>query len=540
MRLLTVEEAREIDSLAENELKIPLELLMENAGYGVAKVVDELIKTTAQSKRSFVSDDGEDSSLSLNILFLVGIGNNGADGLVAARHLIGLYGDTIKIHILVHGDQDKASSLFNLQKNCLDAMGQKLIAFTGVWTDAEKKLLDSADYIIDGLIGTGFKGDLRHDSRVLTHAANTANGIIIAIDVPTGLNADTGAVSDDGVVADYTVTMGAAKVGMFLYPGKKHCGKICIQPLGCPHDSLLQGFPKTLLGTKQLFKTMIPVRQPTAHKGTNGHVIIIGGSEGLLGAPLMTSYAAVRSGAGKTTLSVMEDVYSTIALRAEEAIMCNKLPRLDTELLTDNEYTDEINELLSDKDVLALGPGLGRTLQAESMVKKILALYAGPIVLDADGLFALGNDITPVMHRDIPVVLTPHVGEFSRLAGLSAKRIESNRVGVAREFAMRYKVVLVLKGAPTVTAYPDGTAIVNSSGNPGMGVGGMGDVLTGIIAALIGQGLFSEEAAAVGVYLHGLAADSLERNRLFGYLPKEVADSVPEQIKKIYGAKAEL
>lgn len=524
MRLLTVAESRNIDKLAETDLHIPLMLLMENAGRGVAEAIIQQITMHAKSNAQ------GDVPV---VLFLVGTGNNGADGLVAARHLLGEYGNSIEINILVYGNEEKASDLFLLQKKSLLAMGQTFLRYSGNVEDSEKILINRADYIVDGLIGTGFSGELRHDIQELTRAANAAKAIVFSIDVPTGLNADTGSISDASIMANYTITMGFAKVGMYLYPGKLHCGGISIQPLGGVGNQHVPTTNITLRGAESFYKTMIPVRTPTAHKGTNGHVLIIGGSKGMVGAPLMTAYASVRSGAGKTTLATTQDIFPTIMLRAEESIMCHSVPTLVTAKFDSVIYENEIKHFLSDKDVLALGPGLGRTTNAEELVKEVLNRYAGPIVVDADALYALGNDISLVEARDIPAVLTPHVGEFSRLTGFSAKRIESNRVGIAREFAMQHKLVLVLKGAPTVTAYPDGTVILNPTGNSGMGTGGMGDVLTGVIAALIGQGMYPEEAAAVGVYLHGLGADILAEKQIWGYLPKEVADHITDSITSL-------
>lgn len=267
----------------------------------------------------------------------------------------------------------------------------------------------------------------------------------------------------------------------------------------------------------------MPNRMPMIHKGDNGHVLVVGGAKGMIGAPLLTSIASIYSGAGKTTLGLEESIYDETMQRSAYEVMGQVLPSEDNNISWD--------EVCYDKDVVAIGPGLGRKQLTATLIQDIAQNYGGPIVADADVLYT--DQIDSLFNREIPTIMTPHLGEFAKMTGLRTTYIERNRVQVAREYAKDNNIILVLKGAPTVIALGDGTVYINPTGNPGMATGGMGDVLTGVIAAFVAQGLPVEEAAIVGVYLHGLSADILMESTKIGYTASDVAKGIGMAINKV-------
>lgn len=521
MRLLRAEEAAYIDQEAPKAFKLPLELLMENAGHGLAVAIQQCYNDTLRKD--------------VKTLFVIGTGNNGADGLVAARHLLEK-GMSVKIWII--GDLSKCTALFHLQYQVLLTMYNN-----GLMTIIDKAESDDYTYlckqyekdinnynlVVEGLIGTGLRGNLKESTlnwlqllkkwRALNH-----NHKLIAIDVPAGIISNTGSISKEVPKFDYTVTFGAPKQGMFLYPGKEYCGEIITQPLGLPWVDLLEKFEPTHLVDKKIISHLLPKRSATAHKGTNGHALIVGGHAGMLGAPALASIGALKSGTGKVTVACPE-------------LYLGKIQQLiPLEVMTKcYNSADNLLSISTGMDAIGIGPGLGREDTTGILVRNFLLGYKDPIVLDADGLFALGvgkeaqNFLKQLNYQ---IILTPHVGEFKRLTGLSTNDIESNRIEVARNFAKMTKSILVLKGAPTVIANPIGEVFINSTGNSGMGTGGMGDVLTGIITALIAQGVEPFYAAILGVYLHGASADLLAETKVWGYTPSEVANSVGRIISR--------
>ncbi|WP_295235696.1 NAD(P)H-hydrate dehydratase [Veillonella sp.] len=504
MRILAKEEANFIDQWAPTKGHLPLAVLMENAGRGVA----EAIVTAFEEKEG-----------PLEVVIVAGKGNNGADGLVAARQLEE-WGHEVRI--VLPNNHKEGSALFQAQLATVEALEIPVL------TLADGDVFEAADVIVDGLVGTGLQGDLQGPilellDRMDAHVDTYPDTLLVAIDVPSGLNANTGAVATGALGMDITVTFGAPKQGMCLYPGKSYCGEIIVKGLGFAWETALldesnDHFPTELI-TADLVAALLPEREPTAHKGSNGHTLIIGGSDGMIGAPLLAAEAAIYTGAGKVTTVVPSNCLTMLQSKVMPEVMTGSFGNLL-----------HLRMHSADKEAVAMGPGLGRNEETTTLAKNFMTTTEVPLVIDADALWALGHmDIVGMefSKRERPVIMTPHPGEFARLTGLTVDAIEANRIEVARQFAIKYQVVLVLKGAPTVVASPDGLVAVNSSGNEGMGTGGMGDALTGVIASLLGQGLEEVEAAMVGVFLHGAAADELYESRQRGFTSSEVAREVP-------------
>ena len=357
-----------------------------------------------------------------------------------------------------------------------------------------------------------------------------------AIDVPAGVDATSGQISEGTLSYDYTVTFGAIKQGLLLYPGKAIGGTVIVAPLGAPWQQVLVNRDSTITIDSDLAKTLINYRVPMAHKGVNGNTLIVGGSSDMVGAPMLSAEAAVHSGAGKVTLCVPEIIKRAVQGRIIPEVMVTTI--------------NENHSIYESRQVVAIGPGLGRTIDIPDLVNHVIDCYEGALVIDADALYALGHvgsvdkdalrdgkvESIYKMERQLPYcVMTPHLGEFSRLIDLPIKWIERHYITLARAFAKAHQVVLVLKGIPSVVALPDGTVYVNTIGNAGMGTGGMGDVLTGVIAGFISQGYSLQDSAILGVYVHSRSADILSDTKTWGYTPSDVSTSIGCVISELLG-----
>lgn len=522
MQILTTEDARYIDQEVPKQLGVSLEILMENAGRGIVDALwgqyDLFSLDNARSINSFV-------------LFICGTGNNGADGLVAARHLLE---QGVPVQIVLVGDTSKCSDLFAVQLERCEAMGC-IIDMYDEFNDWSNVAI-----AVEGIMGTGLTGRLRDLTIDVLHDIDTMrsqyNFDLWAIDVPSGLDASSGQISEGTLSYDYTVTFGAIKQGLLLYPGKAIGGTAIVAPLGVPWQHVLVDRDSTITIDSDLAETLINYRVPMAHKGVNGNTLIVGGSSDMVGAPMLAAEAAVHSGAGKVTLGVPDTIKHVVQGRIIPEVMVTSI--------------DENESLYDGRQVVAIGPGLGRTTDIPDVVNQAIDSYEGALVIDADALYALGHvgsvdkdalrdghiESVYKVQKNLPYcVMTPHLGEFSRLIDLPIKWIERHYITLARAFAKAHQVVLVLKGIPSVVALPDGTVYVNTIGNAGMGTGGMGDVLTGIIAGFISQGYSLQDGAILGVYVHSRSADILSDTKTWGYTPSDVSTSIGCVISELLG-----
>ena len=522
MQILTTEDARYIDQEVPKQLGVSLEILMENAGRGIVDALlgqyDLFSLDNARSINSFV-------------LFICGTGNNGADGLVAARHLLE---QGVPVQIALVGNIRKCSDLFRVQLERCESMGC-IIDMYDEFND-----WSNVSIVVEGIMGTGLTGCLRDTTIDILHDIDTMrsqyNFDLWAIDVPAGLDASSGQISEGTLEYDYTVTFGAIKQGLLLYPGKVIGGTVIVAPLGAPWQQVLVNRDSTLTIDSDLAATLINYRIPMAHKGVNGNTLILGGSSDMVGAPMLAAEAAVHSGAGKVTLCVPDTIKRAVQGRIIPEVMVTSI--------------NKNHSIYEGRQVVAIGPGLGRTIDIPDLVNHVIDCYEGALVIDADALYALGHvgsvdkdalrdgkvESIYKMERQLPYcVMTPHLGEFSRLIDLPIKWIERHYITLARAFAKAHQVVLVLKGIPSVVALPDGTVYVNTIGNAGMGTGGMGDVLTGVIAGFISQGYSLQDSAILGVYVHSRSADILCDTKTWGYTPSDVSTSIGCVISELLG-----
>jgi NAD(P)H-hydrate epimerase len=384
--------------------------------------------------------------------------------------------------------------------------------------------------IIDALFGTGFHGPIRGVAAALIDSANRSAKPILAVDIPSGLDADTGRWEGSCIRAAATVTMGLPKIGLLVYPGAEMAGTIYVADIGYPAPLRDDPSIPTHVVTAEMIRALLPVRRPDTHKGTYGRVLIIAGSVGFTGAAALATLGALRAGSGLVVVGVPQSVYAIVASKVTEG-MPTPLPDANGALASD--AVGKIEELAAGADAIAIGPGLSG---ASGVLTVVEALLAGsrPLVIDADGLNVLAGRRGALERTHAMAVLTPHPGELSRLTGISAAEVQRDRLQAARSAAARFKSIVTLKGARTVVATPEGEAFIVPTGNAGMATGGMGDVLTGAVVSFVGQGLHPTQAAYVAAYVHGLAADLIAHARgMVGMLASEVADYLPLAIQRV-------
>lgn len=510
MRVATAEQIAELDRRASEEFGVPAATLMENAGRQVAAVVSRLI-------------DQRDAR---RVVVLVGKGNNGGDGLVAARHLRKRPVEVVAY--LIGPEADLAGDAGKALEAARDARVQVNVVGTARQEDLEG-WLGQADVLVDALFGTGFRGPAREPAASMIIAANRSGKPTVAVDIPSGLNSDTGRAEGPCIKAHATVTMGLPKVGLVIYPGAEYVGQLYVADIGYPKD--LQDHPDgpTRLVLADMVRSRIPPRRPDSHKGTYGTVLVIAGSVGYSGAPAMTALGALRVGAGLVKVGVPKAIYEIVASKVTEGM---PTPLADEDGALAPEAVDQILDLAETATAVAVGPGLSAVHGPAEVVTALLRT-SKPLVIDADGLNVLAGR-TDRLPRSAPTIITPHPGELGRLLGISAADVQRDRLQAARTASASFRCVVVLKGARTVVALRDGEVFIIPTGNPGMATGGMGDVLTGAIASLLGQGLDPLSAAYAGAYLHGLAADLLASDRgQVGMLATEVANYLPTAIRRV-------
>ncbi len=385
---------------------------------------------------------------------------------------------------------------------------------------------------IDAILGTGLKSDVKGYFKKIIEFINALSRPVFSVDIPSGLNSDTGQVCGSCIRAQATATFAFAKTGHILFPGAEYTGHLEIIDIGIPDHIAKNIRPKQHLLTPKIIRTAFRPRIPDAHKGTTGHVLVVSGSPGKTGAAAMTAMSAMRAGAGLVTLAIPESLNPVIETQALET-MTYPLPETKTGIIGESSF-NKIMDLLSGKKCLAIGPGLGKAAETKKLVHRIIKESPVTIVIDADGLNNIADSTEILKKAKAPLILTPHPGEMARLMDSTTGSVQKDRITCARKFAEKFNVHIILKGAKTIIAHPEGNIFINPTGNPGMASGGMGDVLTGIIAGLVAQDFSPESAAHTGVYLHGAAADKLaEKIGPVGYLATEVMNEIPAQIKLI-------
>jgi NAD(P)H-hydrate epimerase len=488
MKVLTTQEMQAVDRRTIEEIGIPGVVLMENAGRGVA---EEIV--------SRYSGGGLQCAL-----VIAGKGNNGGDGYVIARHLLDHDWDVLTL-VLAEHDDISGDAAVNLNA-LLQCQGKVLYLTTEDDFDAFADEVDDFSVVVDALFGTGLTKQVQGLHADVISWINCQLCPVVAVDIPSGIDGSTGRILGDAVNADVTVSFAFPKIGQVTYPGARHVGELVITDIGIPSQVVYETTANCFLVDDEEASLLLPVRNLDGHKGTFGHLLVVAGSTGKSGAAAMTAETGLRGGAGLVTLACPQSEQPIVAAKLTE-VMTEPLTEAGGELaLTAKE---NILSLVEGKQALAIGPGLGQGEEVCSLVKELVAELDLPMVIDADGLNALAGSVDILSKNDSEKILTPHPGEMARLPGLSVVEVQADRYNVARDFARQHQVVLLLKGARTLVAAPDGTVYVNTTGHAGMASGGMGDVLTGLIGSFLAQGVSAKDAAILGAFLHGSAGERL-------------------------------
>jgi NAD(P)H-hydrate epimerase len=506
MKIVNAEQMRGLDSAAINTFKVPSLDLMENAGHGTVNAIVNLYG----------------DPLGKTIAIFVGPGNNGGDGLVIARLLAAHLARPV-VFLLVPPENLKGDAAVNLKR-----LNDLPVPIIEIATEEElsKAMQEFSDcsIIVDSIFGTGLT---RKISGLFATTINKINAFpcpVVAVDMPSGLNSDSGKPMGPCVTADITVTFGEAKIGQVIYPGREYTGDLQIVDIGIPEQAVTEADIKRELLDSDINK-WLPERPVDAHKGIYGHLLVIAGSLGKTGAAQLCSLGGLRSGTGLVTLCIPYELNQIVQTGLWET-MTVPLQSKAQGILSIDDYT-VIAETLDNKQAVAVGPGIGTADETAELIMKLYQEVSLPMVIDADGLNILARDNSLISTAAGPRILTPHPGEMARLTGMPAGEIQANRLQVAADFATKHEVHLILKGAETIVCSPDGYQAINPTGNPGMAAAGMGDVLTGMVGGFMAQGMSPWRAACLGVYVHGLAADRLAEQISAGYLASEVADELP-------------
>ncbi len=509
MKIALADEMKKIDKKAIEEYGVPEILLMENAGREVAAAFEEYLGGVSGKR----------------ICVLAGSGNNGGDAFVAARHLMN-HGAQISIFLV--GSPAHLTKSAALNRDIIIKMGVVVhVLETERDWDKLQVTLRFVDGVVDGILGTGFKGGLRDAAARVVRMVNGHGKPVIAVDIPTGVEADTGNASPEAIRADLTVTFGLPKFGHMIGAGETATGKLLVDDIGIP-KALLEDdtIRQTYLDDVTVAPVLLP-RPLDAHKGSCGRILVIAGSRGMTGAAALAASAVLRSGAGVAVLALPESLQEMMAGKLTE-VMTKPLPETD-EGAIDIAALGEVLSLAEGFDAVLIGPGLGRAQETQKFVQDFCAAVKKPLILDADAIYAFCGKTDAFKGFAFVPILTPHLGEMAHLLELSVDELRASLLDMTREAAREYHAVFVVKSECTVIVYPDGQVFLTSKGNSGMATAGAGDVLAGAIAGLMKQ-TAAGLAPLAGVYIHGLAGDLSAKEKGYGLIASDILENLPHAL----------
>lgn len=511
--VFTAEEMRRLDRRAAEDLGIAGLTLMENAGEGAA---GEIVNSFGPRERR-------------QVVVAAGKGNNGGDGFVVARRLREIESSVTVFLLGLMKDVtgDAAVEVARFLKG-----GGEIVEIT------EPDLLDqleaacaAADLVVDALLGTGLAGPARGLVASAINAINRCGKPVVSLDLPSGLSSDQGALLGPTVSATLTTTFGGWKRGLLLHPGAAQAGEVRVVGIGISAQEAAKGVTTFLLEATDV-SPFFPARPPDAHKGSYGHVLVVAGSAGKTGAAALAARAALRSGAGLATIATPVSQQPIVAALGME-FMTEPLPETSGQSIS-LKAKDRIMDLAARADAVALGPGLSMDPETQVLIRALARDLPCPLAVDADGLSALADHLYILREAHYPRCLTPHPGEMARMLGIKVADIQGNRIEAVRDVCHRFETFLLLKGAGSVIGGPGGRVFINPTGNPGMGTGGAGDVLTGMVGAFLARGMSPLHALQAAVYLHGLAGDlAKEEKGEEGLIAGDILEAVPSAILKV-------
>ncbi|MEA1974121.1 MAG: NAD(P)H-hydrate dehydratase [Bacillota bacterium] len=511
MKLITNKEMKILREIAINEYGIPSVVLMENAARSVC---DEILKIKQEVSR---------------VIILCGVDNNGGYGFALGRQL---FNENVKIEIVIVGDPKKiqGDSLINLE--ILRKMNIKIESVNDIGgINRLKNIVTKYDILIDAISAIEIE-EIKDTLKLLIEAVNGLENDIISIDIPTGVDGNTGKIKGVAINANMTIVLMLPKFGNILYPGAEYCGKLIIKNTGITPMIIDKLNLTTNVIEKKEVRENLPLREKNSHKGMFGRGVIVAGSIGLSGAAILTCRSALRAGIGLIELFVPESIDGIISSNVTEVITC-PLKETRKGVIGINSISDIIKGVKR-SDVISIGPGCGNTNELFEIVKQIILESEKPVIIDADGLNVLSRNIEILKDKKAKIILTPHIGEMSRLTGLSADEINENKIEIVKKFAKEYGVILVLKSARTVIGFPNGKIYININGNSGMATAGAGDVLTGIITSLVAQGVEPEKSVIIGVFIHGYTGDLMaEKFGEYGLVAEDIIRGISKVFKEL-------
>lgn len=504
MKVSTVDEMRNLDKAATEEFGISQDLLMENAGQAVYFVI--LDEFGIEGKKFVV---------------FCGTGNNGGDGLVVARK-IHSSGGVVKVFLL-----DDEAKFKGIARRNFEIASKLPIEISKVSsTESVKSAIHNSAAVVDAIFGTGLIREVGGIYKDVIQLINNSKKIVFSVDIPSGINGDTGEVMGAAVEADYTVTFGLPKIGNVLYPGYDHCGKLYVSHIS---------FPPSLYDTDSIKVAInspieLSERDKDAHKGNFGEVLFIAGASSYFGAPYFSALSFLKAGGGYSRLAAPVSVSSLLAEKGSEIVFIPQKETSSGSIALENK--DRLLELSGRMDMVVMGPGLSLTEETQEMVRGLALEIDKPLLIDGDGITAISKDIELIKKRKSETILTPHLGEMSRITKMPIAELNKNKVEILQKTAKELDAIIVLKGAHSLIGYPDESVLINMSGNPGMATAGSGDVLTGTIAAMLGLGLPLRDAVRIGVFMHGLSGDLAAADKgEDGITAQDIMDYLPATMK---------
>ncbi|MDI6860529.1 MAG: NAD(P)H-hydrate dehydratase [Caldisericia bacterium] len=524
MKVVDTEKIKELDKKAEEEFGISSQVLMENASLSV---VASLLKEFSCLKGK-------------HFLIFCGIGNNGGDGFAIGRKIHSLGGD---VKFILLGDESKLS--FDAKLNFERVKKIKIPILSNPQIEIIKKELDDSEIVIDAIFGTGLKREIEGYIKEVIQLINNSNKFVLSVDIPSGINGDNGIEMGISVNAQIVVTFGLPKIGNLIEDGAEKTKKLYLSYISYP-KALYENVNSSIFLNEPL---KIKDRKKNTHKKDFGDTLFISGSKKYFGAPFFSSYSFLKSGGGYSRLATVEDVIKSVSLNAREVIFYTLKENRDGTMSKENE--EFLIKLSDEVKFVVLGPGIGINEDLEELIKNLIKKIKKPVLIDGDGLTLLSKNKDLLKDREAPTILTPHLGEFSKLTEIPKDEIRKEKIKILKDFSSQFKSYVVLKGYHSLISTPDGKIFINLTGNPCMATAGMGDILDGIIPAMYGLGFNIEESVRMGVFVHGFCGDLIKEKfgengvvatQMIEYLPlalKEIKENF-EEIKKRYSIEVVL
>ena len=504
MKVSTVHEIRILDRQAIGNFGISEDILMENAGLSMYFVIMKEFEVTNK-----------------NFLIFCGAGNNGGDGLVVARKLHSS-GGKVKIFLLDSESKFKGAA----RKNFEIASSIPLEIHRISSTEVVESAIQHSDAIVDAILGTGLTREVSGLCKDVIQMINESHKPVFSLDIPSGISGDTGKLLGTAIKADYTVTFGLPKIGNVFYPGYKHCGKLYVSHISFPPALYNNDSIKVEINSP----VELPERDESAHKGDFAEVLFIAGASSYFGAPYFSALSFLKSGGGYSRLATPKSISPFLASKGSEIVFIPQSETTSGSVALENK--ENLLRLSEDMDMVVIGPGLSLDEETQQLVQELTLEIQKPLLLDGDGITAISKKLELVKKRKAETIITPHLGEMSRIAGTNVRELNENKIVILRKIAKELNATIVLKGAHSLIGYPDETIYINMSGNSGMATAGSGDVLAGTIAGMTGQGLALKDAVKMGVFIHGLSGDlaAAEKGE-DGITAQDIMDYLPASIK---------